>query len=183
MNAVTIYSLFFDDIRIICFTKDQDSYIYGVACFVFVLFALEIVLQSLVEETYFLQFFFWLDLVATISLLPDVGWIMETMQNTTTSKAASIAKTSRAARVTRIIRIVRIVRLVRIVKLYKQAKVNFLHIISMQLAEALSRDRDIKDLEAKVQAQEKEAREIEEKYKNSRKNSKKRSQDMQSDNG
>lgn len=123
MNLVTIYSLFFDDIRIIALEKEDDGYVYGVACFVFFLFLTEIILQSIVEEGYFASFFFWLDLLSTISLLPDIGWIMETFQDTTTSKAASLAKTSRAARVTRIIRIVRVLRLIRIVKLYKQAKV------------------------------------------------------------
>ena len=68
---------------------------------------------------YYLSFFFWLDIVAALSIIPDIGWVMNSVAGGTTSQAASLAKNSRAAKVTKIIRIVRLVRLIRIVKLYK----------------------------------------------------------------
>jgi|GEM_PF-6286094 len=72
---------------------------------------------------YWLGFFFWLDILATFSMLFDLGWIMDNVNNAgQADSASSLAKSSRAARVTRIVRLVRLIRLVRIVKLYKQAK-------------------------------------------------------------
>lgn len=72
---------------------------------------------------YWLGFFFWLDILATFSMLFDIGWIMDNVNNASQAdSASSLAKSSRAARVTRIVRLVRLIRLVRIVKLYKQAK-------------------------------------------------------------
>jgi hypothetical protein len=72
---------------------------------------------------YWLGFFFWLDVLATFSMIFDIGWIMDNLNNASQAdSASSLAKSSRAARVTRIVRLVRLIRLVRIVKLYKQAK-------------------------------------------------------------
>jgi hypothetical protein len=42
-------------------------------------FLVEIVLASLAKEDYFLGFYFWLDLIATISLIFDIGWLYDLM--------------------------------------------------------------------------------------------------------
>jgi hypothetical protein len=71
------------------------------------------------------QFYFWLDLTATITLLLDIGWITDQMygdQNITLTSAAQIKKIGQASRVgRRAARVIRIIRLVRLVKLYKHA--------------------------------------------------------------
>ena len=82
---------------------------------------IEIVMASIVKDGYFLSFFFWLDVVSTITMIPDIGWIWSLIisgKNSAT-KTAQLAKTTRASRVTRVIRIIRLIRLIRIVKLYK----------------------------------------------------------------
>jgi hypothetical protein len=70
-----------------------------------------------------MTFFFWLDLVSTLSMLPDIGWFWDLVTgegtNINATNATQLAKTSRAGRVTRIIRVIRLIRLIRIVKLYK----------------------------------------------------------------
>lgn len=137
---MTIYALFFDDFRILGFAKDADRIFYGLTVTVFFLFTFEIVAHSIVTEGYFLSFFFWLDVISTLSLIPDIGWITEFFESQATKKASAITKTSRAARVTRIIRIVRVLRLIRIVKLYKQARI----------AESIKKDTEAKDLEKRL---------------------------------
>jgi hypothetical protein len=126
MSTITIYTLFFDDIRSIALHVDDDEICYGITCFCFAAFIIEIFLASISKEDYFLTFFFWLDVVSTLSMIPDIGWIWDAMIGTGDSSsagnAASLAKTSRAGRVTRVIRVIRLIRLIRIVKLYKQAK-------------------------------------------------------------
>jgi hypothetical protein len=127
MSAITIYTLFFDDIRTIALTKEDDNICYIITCICFAAFTIEIFLASISKEEYFLTFFFWLDVVSTLSMIPDIGWIWDAMIGTgggdnTAGNAASLAKTSRAGRVTRVIRVIRLIRLIRIVKLYKQAK-------------------------------------------------------------
>ncbi len=75
MSAITVYTLFFDDIRTLIVTVHQDAYFYGLTCAFLVFFTVEIVLASISKEEYFNSFFFWLDAVSTASLLPDIGWV------------------------------------------------------------------------------------------------------------
>lgn len=75
MTVITIYSLFFDDIRIIAFPKSADNVFFGLTLFSFIAYCLEIILASIAIEGYFNSFFFWLDVVSTITMLPDCGWI------------------------------------------------------------------------------------------------------------
>ena len=104
----------------------MDQVFYGLTLFAMVCFIVEIVLSSIVKHDYFLSFFFWLDVISTLTMIPDCGWIWDPLTSggsSATNKTTSIAKTTRAGRVTRIIRIIRLIRLIRIVKLYKQAKI------------------------------------------------------------
>ena len=121
MIVITVYALFFDDLRQIFFEKKDDEVFFGLTTVCLGFFLLEILLSSYALPDYFLSFFFWLDVVATVSLIGDIGWIFDNLTQASTD-TTNLAKTSRAARVTRIIRVVRLVRLVRIVKLYKQAR-------------------------------------------------------------
>ena len=85
MMAVTIFVLFGDDIRILFFPPSADA---GFAFFIslsFILFALEMVLHCWAKSDYSkglfkvkgyaFSFFFWLDLLAVLSMVPDVPWL------------------------------------------------------------------------------------------------------------
>lgn len=126
MSAVTIYSLFFDDIRSVGVNVKKDPIFYGITSYAMFMFAFEIFLACITKDGYFNSFFFWLDFVSTITMIPDIGWIwfMIVGQSSTgqVGNAAQLAKTSRAGRITRVIRVIRLIRLIRIVKLYKSAK-------------------------------------------------------------
>jgi hypothetical protein len=43
------------------------------------------------KKDYFLSFFFWLDLVSTVSMIFDIGWISDLLYGTKTGSAASAA--------------------------------------------------------------------------------------------
>jgi uncharacterized membrane protein len=78
MTLLTVYALFFDDLRLIFFTSEVDDYFFSVSCLALFFFAFEIVLASYAKyEEYWMSFFFWLDVVSTLSLIPDIGWIMD----------------------------------------------------------------------------------------------------------
>ena len=66
-----------------------------------------------------------MDLVSTISLIFDIGWISEDIFGTSAENAQNAAQLARASRASKIGsragRIVRIIRLIRLVKLYKTA--------------------------------------------------------------
>jgi len=91
------------------------------------LFFFEFVAFSLAKPGYLFSFYFWLDLIATLSLIPDIGFIdVASIFSGDDGDVGSAdqARAGRAARAGtragRVVRIIRLVRLVRIMKLYKQ---------------------------------------------------------------
>lgn len=77
-------------------------------------------------------FYFWLDTIATVSLIADIGWIWNAILGTgsgggvsNAAQASKLAKATRGGQIGskagRIARVIRLIRLIRIVKLYKSA--------------------------------------------------------------
>lgn len=132
MTILTIYALFGDDVRISAFTVDADTAFNAITTMCLFFFSLEIALASLCKKDYWLGFFFWLDLISTVSLITDIGWVWDQVtgggssSGSSASKASQVARAGRASRAgtraARIIRIIRVIRLIRIVKLYKMAQ-------------------------------------------------------------
>lgn len=132
MMALTIYALFGDDIRLAGTDLSADDAFSGLTTCCLFFFSVEIILSCLLKEGYWLSFFFWLDLVSTVSLITDIQWIWNEMVGTSGSgtkkgtQATKIARAGRASRAgtraARVIRVIRVIRLIRIAKLYKIAK-------------------------------------------------------------
>ncbi|EAS07728.2 adenylate/guanylate cyclase domain protein (macronuclear) [Tetrahymena thermophila SB210] len=125
MTIVTIYALFGDDIRVLSTDKQGDEAFWIMNCICLALFTVEIIINCIAKKGYFNSFFFYLDIISTVSLILDIGWISDAMfnQGGGSQNAAQVAKAGRASRVgTRAGRVVRIVRLIRLVKLYKLAQ-------------------------------------------------------------
>src|SRR5258706_14071264 len=102
MTIITVYALFGDDVRMLFFTSAADNVFYGLTTLAFVSFSLELVLSCYAKEDYFLGFYFWLDLVSTLSLIMDIGWIMNAKKDKGSSnakKASSLARAGRGARI------------------------------------------------------------------------------------
>lgn len=122
MTVVTIYTLFFDDIRVVLFKKKWDNIFYSLSFVSMIVFAVEFIISCFALDGYFMTFFFLLDLLSIITMIPDVGWLWELIVGegqSSSSQATDIAKTTRASKFTRVLRVIRIVRMIRIVKLYK----------------------------------------------------------------
>jgi hypothetical protein len=72
------------------------------------------------------KFYFWLDIVATFSIIPDMKWIQGQSSTTITGSVnnnnmnTTLKSSSNGARAGRILRIVRLIRLTRIAKLFKR---------------------------------------------------------------
>mmetsp|Transcript_19276 Transcript_19276/g.68107 ORF Transcript_19276/g.68107 Transcript_19276/m.68107 type:complete len:865 (-) Transcript_19276:193-2787(-) len=128
MAVFTVYALFGDDIRLAAFRPSADDWFYGLSCVALLLFAVEMVLNSYAKHDYLWRFYFWLDLLAVLSLIPDIAWIWDPLTGNTGSDGGSgtairAGRASRAGtKAGRVVRVVRLVRLVRIVKLYKHVK-------------------------------------------------------------
>jgi len=72
---LTFYVLFVDDIRILSLPKSLDEVFMALNCISFAIFLIEIGMSSLALKGYFFGFYFWLDSVATLSLISDITWI------------------------------------------------------------------------------------------------------------
>lgn len=72
MLVVTIYALIGDDIRILAFNKDHDDVFLWLNVVAFSLFMIELTFSSIGVKDYFGSFFFWLDLLSTLSIVTDI---------------------------------------------------------------------------------------------------------------
>ena len=75
MTALTVYALFFDDIRIIAFPKQADDAFFGITLVGIILFTIEVCLGAYALPGYVGSFFFCLDIISTLTMIPDCGWI------------------------------------------------------------------------------------------------------------
>lgn len=86
-------------------------------------------INSGVQDDFKYSFFFWLDIIATVSLLPDIEFIVlgfEALLGLKPSSAAVDAIPGNLAvvagaddKLTKVIKSLRLIRLIRIIKLYK----------------------------------------------------------------
>lgn len=76
MAITTIYALFGDDIRMLAFPSSADPIFYYLSSVAMGLFGLEIIVACICKPDYIFGFYFWLDVISTISLITDIGWIM-----------------------------------------------------------------------------------------------------------
>jgi len=83
MTALTLYALFYDDLKIIFLPKSYDDISNIITIGVFSVFIVDILLSCLAMDKYTLSFFFWLDVVSTVSLVADITWIMDDVANFT----------------------------------------------------------------------------------------------------
>ena len=70
--SFTLYGLLGDDMRLYFFTKESDSFFLALNIITLLLFSAEIILSSIAISQYFGNFFFWLDLISTLSIITDI---------------------------------------------------------------------------------------------------------------
>lgn len=77
MLLITIYALIGDDIRILAFDKSHDDTFLWLNVASLTFFITELLFSSIGVKGYFGSFFFWLDLLSTVSVVTDIEplWI------------------------------------------------------------------------------------------------------------
>eukprot|EP00210_Caulerpa_lentillifera_P001909 g1836.t1 len=134
MTLLTILVLFIDDVRIAILPPEADDTVLVITYISLISFSIELMLNSAAKPKYFLGFYFWLDLVSTLSLLGDIPEFVELVTGESQNEPGSVGdsttlaragRTSRAGtRAGRIARVIRLVRLIRLMKLYRQYESN-----------------------------------------------------------
>ena len=77
MSTVTLFALIGDDIRLWSFNKGSDPVFLVLMILSMILFTTEIIVTTVVIDGFKYSFFFWLDIIATGSLIPDIDWIRD----------------------------------------------------------------------------------------------------------
>lgn len=77
MSIVTLFALLGDDIRLWLTNKDADSTFNSGLLISFILFTAEIMLNTVAIDEFKYSFFFWLDIIATMSVIIDIPWITD----------------------------------------------------------------------------------------------------------
>lgn len=115
---LTFYCLFSDDVRVGLFTYNDNADIVFAwnALVAMTLFAIEVIIKCVCQKGYALSFFFFLDLLATVSMVFEVLPVFGISYTEIIDPSA--ARAGRAARLgTRVGRLLRVFRVVRVVKL------------------------------------------------------------------
>ena len=66
-----------DDLRLWFTPKIADPFFFAGFILAMFLFTVEIFVNSMVVDGFKYSFFFWLDIIATLSLIPDIQWVMD----------------------------------------------------------------------------------------------------------
>lgn len=99
VTLVTVYALFGDDIRVMATNKNADPYFDAFTIIAIIIFGTEIILSVIAKKDYFLSFFFYLDIVSTVSLVFDIQAVATKLFSSSGANAAQIAKAGKASRV------------------------------------------------------------------------------------
>lgn len=130
MTIATVYALYGEDFRLAAASKKTDVVFYILTSIALLMFTAEFLVYCICKLFYLWSFFFWLDLVAVLSLIPDIPWIWDPVLGSFTGGGSgaeeqdlTVARAGRASRAGtkagRLVRFIRIIRLIRVVKLYK----------------------------------------------------------------
>jgi len=125
LGALLMLTLFMADSWVLGNAPDSSNdSLYGVLLAIFIIFSIECITLSIVQEGYFPYFFFWMDLVGTVSIILDIGWIAHLfIPSGTMSASGSVLRATRAAklgaRYGRLLRLLRLLKFVRFLPCFK----------------------------------------------------------------
>jgi hypothetical protein len=125
LGALLMLTLFMADSWVLGNAPDSSNdSLYGVLLAIFIIFSIECITLSIVQEGYFPYFFFWMDLVGTVSIILDIGWIVNLfIPSGAVSASGSVLRATRAAklgaRYGRLLRLLRLLKFVRFLPCFK----------------------------------------------------------------
>jgi len=128
MTILTVLTLWGDDCRLAMTPKEHDAWMLIVNLIATIAVVVVFFVSSVFQEGYKWSFYFWLDMVAALSLLADNPWVMTFLRwilkldQTDAAGATDSAKTARTARLARLVRLVRLVRIVKLYSMMTKAK-------------------------------------------------------------
>jgi hypothetical protein len=100
---ITFWVLFADDLRLACMPPSADGPITNLSIICMIAFVFEIIMHSVGSRSYMFSFFFWLDVLATLSMILDIPAVEEailmSVGNSDSLESATLARATRMSRV------------------------------------------------------------------------------------
>ena len=120
LNFILLVSLFLTNAWILGNApSSSDDILYGILLSIFIIFCVEVILLCFVMPNYFNSFFFWFDVIGTLTIILDIGWIanlfMPENNSNIVNQRGSILRAARVAKLGA--RYGRILRLVKFTKI------------------------------------------------------------------
>jgi hypothetical protein len=78
---LTVFIMFIKDIQIGFLSASEDEIIDTFQTLAFFLFILEIIFTSFAKKDYLNSFFFWLDVVSTMTIIQDINFMFDPLLN------------------------------------------------------------------------------------------------------
>ena len=128
---MTLFALFMFDVNAALLHPSADFTIQLIMTIAFAFFVFELILTAVSRKRFYGDLFFWLDIIATLSIIPDVPWLMDGVMimlgqepsDTTPDAVRAGGRVARVgARAARMVRVMRLLRLLRIFKLLRFLK-------------------------------------------------------------
>ena len=130
--ALIVFTMIGDDFKIAFLSISVDGVFNIITILAMVIFTFEIIVNSIIQSDYFNSFFFWLDIITSLTLIFDISWVMESMifsghdyiANTPEEAQQAIISDEGEALGTKhgqYYRIIRLIRLMRVGRLWRYA--------------------------------------------------------------
>lgn len=134
LSLITVFTLLSTDLQCAYLRTQYDSLFDLLHTMLLIIYVIEFALTSLAKDDFMFSFYFWMDLLAIVSIFQDIDCIINTMLGykpipeirkihrdvkSTEKVVLAVSQISRATRAARVLKVVKMMRLVRIVKLYK----------------------------------------------------------------
>jgi class 3 adenylate cyclase len=112
MVVFTLWALLAWDITIAALPPSADKPVLAILFISFIFFWVEMVLEAAAQGQAYFEFYFWLDLFTTLSLIPDILLLFTTANKSKVLDILTLARAGRAARASsRASRIIRFIKL------------------------------------------------------------------------
>ena len=121
-----------DDVRLSSTSKDADIYFTVFLMISLILFTMEILASSVAIDDYKYSFYFYLDIVATLSIISDLQFLLDffarilsmSVSEDEVNAIPGVMHIENAinAKIQQVVKALKLVRLIRIIKLYKYIK-------------------------------------------------------------
>ena len=157
ISVLTFYTLFSDDIKVLLFRPASIFYFDLMIYVAAGIFTLEIILGVFANRDYLFSFYFFLDILSTLTMLLDLSVVARLLTgpfgklNNLFRSAKTARLGARAGRLTRVLRVVGVLRLSKVFKEAEKVRQNKI-------------DKFDKQLKKKREEREKEAKRIKEQF-------------------